>query len=485
VFNTLRWRLVISHVLVLLIAVLLAGVAFFFLLGGYRERLSTATLREVAVPVSFQVERTQSLADLRLLLRFLRQQSDTTDVGAVLVDGDGRVITDVNPADQALLGEQFPVPPASELSSTVGQLYRGAYTTTDGRSLDFVVIPLPQTLRGPVGTRMVNPTTDAVVLFIPRESAGTLVWDELVPRLLLAASAGLAPALLLVALLSRWIYRPLTRLRGATQAVSSGDLASEVDEDGPRETRELARDFNRMTREIAAGRSASQDFLMDASHELRTPLTSVRGFSEALFDGTIESDAERVRAGEIIQRETDRLLRLVSDLSDLARLEAGQARLEPTPLDVADVIQDVRETFAPAAEGASLRLEAQVDPDLPPVLADRDRLTQVLDNLLDNAVKHAPQASGVGITARRDGPGFVEIAVADDGPGIASGDLDRVFERFYRGPRGNSGLGLAISRELVRAHGGTIRVESGAGSGARFVFTLPVAPLSQESAPQG
>jgi signal transduction histidine kinase len=296
-----------------------------------------------------------------------------------------------------------------------------------------------------------------------------------VPRLLLAAFAGLAPALLLVALLSRWIYRPLTRLRGATQAVSGGDLTSEVDEAGPRETRELARDFNRMTREIAAGRSALQDFLMDASHELRTPLTSVRGFSEALLDGTVDSDAERVRAGEIIQRETDRLLRLVSDLSDLARLEAGQARLEPAPLDIAEVIADAGETFEPAAEAASLQIEMEVDPDLPPILADRDRLTQVLDNLLDNAVKHAPQASHVRITGRRDGPGFVEIAVADDGPGIAPEDLERVFERFYRGPRGNSGLGLAIVRELVRAHGGTIRAEAEAGAGTRFVFTLPVA----------
>ncbi len=487
-FDTLRWRLVISHVVVILIAVALAGVAFFFLVGGYRERISAATLRQVAVPVSFQVSRLQGPADARPLLRFLRQQAVVAGVGAVIVDDEGRVLADANPDQPELRGERFEMPPPGSLSSSVDRLYRGTHHTTDGRNFDFVVIPLPQAARvparpegAPAERQAAAPRAEAVVLFVPQESAGDLIRDDLAPRLLWAASAGLAAALIAVALLSRWIYRPLGRLRAAAAAVAQGDFSTRVRETGPRETRELAGDFNRMTAEVAAGRAALRDFLLDASHELRTPLTSVRGFSQALVDGTIESEAEQARAVEIIQRETERVLRLVNELSDLARLESGQGRLEPAPVDVAEALRDAAETFGPAADAASVRLEPQPEADLPAALVDPDRLTQVLDNLIDNALRHAGAGSRVLLTARRFGPSFIEVAVTDDGPGIPREELDNVFERFNRGARGNSGLGLAICRELVRSHGGSIWAESAEGTGTRFVFTLPIA----EAASQG
>ena len=474
-FDNLRFRLLASYLAVVLVTVALAGAAFFALLGGYQERLSSATLRQVAVPVTFQLSQVRRSTDIRPLLVYLRDQASGAGVGAVIVDSGGRVVVDANPDLPQLLGQQFALPPLDTLPRQIDQLYRGSLQTED-ETLDFVTIPLP----------LVIAETDqqtALVLFLPRKSAAQLIRDDLAPRLLLAALAGLGMALVVGVILGRWIYRPLARLRKAASDVAAGDFTTKVDEFGPRETRELAADFNRMTSEVAAGRAALRDFLIDTSHELRTPLTSVRGFSQALIDGTIVDDGERVRAAEIIQRETNRLLRLVNELSDLARLESGEVELKRSRLNIGGVITEAAEAFGPLADAAGVALHTEIEPDLPPVVADHDRLEQVLANLMDNALRHTPSSGQITLTARRSDGGGVEASVLDTGAGIPPGEMDKVFDRFYRGSRGNSGLGLTISRELVRAHGGDIRVESVEGLGARFSFTLPLATEAGEAAP--
>ena len=475
VFDNLRVRLFASYVAVVLVTVALAGAAFYALLGGYQERLSSATLRQVAVPITFQLSQLRRPAEIRPLLAYLRDQATVAGVGAVIVDSDGELLVDANPDLPQFPGQRFTLPPFNTLPRQIDQLYRGSLRT-ENETLDFVAIPLPLVIAQ-------SDEQTALVLFLPRKSATQLIRDDLAPRLLIAALAGLGVALVVGVILGRWIYRPLARLRKAASDVAAGNLTTKVDESGPRETRELAADFNRMTSKVAAGRAALHDFLIDTSHELRTPLTSLRGFSQALIDGTIVDEGGRVRAAEIIQRETSRLLRLVNELSDLARLESGEVALKRSRLNMGSVITEAVEALGPLAEAAGVALRTEIEPDLPPVMGDNDRLEQVLANLMDNALRHTPAGGQITLTARRTGRGGVEASVTDTGTGIPPNELDRVFDRFHRGARGNSGLGLTISRELVRAHGSDIRVQSIEGLGAQFSFTLPPATEGGEPAP--
>ncbi len=478
VLDTLRARLIVSHVLVAVVVIVLAAVTLVVLLDGYRERLSEATLREVAAPIALGLGRIATAGEARPLLAFLDSRTTDAGVGAAFVTADGRVIIETGDTSEAdLADETFDLPPVETLRPQGDELYSGELELSGGGAIDFVVIPLPPRVRRSALGQQTGEATGApvaLVLFVSQDSAADLIREDLAPRLMLAGGAGLAVALLLGLVLARWIYRPLGRLREAANAVAAGDLAAKAGETGPRETRELAADFNRMTDEVAAGRTALRDFLLDASHELRTPLTSIRGFSQALSDGTIDDDAGRVRAGEVIQSETERLLRLVDDLSDLSRLEAGQTQLSAEAVDVEAALMYVAELFGPAAGRAGAEVGVRVEGAVLAVRADADKLEQVISNLVDNALRHLEQGGHVLLTARPGRGRFVEIAVSDDGPGIPADELERVFDRFYRRARGNSGLGLAICRELVRAHGGDIWAERAGERGTRVAFTLPV-----------
>ena len=239
-----------------------------------------------------------------------------------------------------------------------------------------------------------------------------------------------------------------------------------------------------MAQSLEDGRARERHLLLSVSHDLRTPLTSIRGFAEAIQDGAIEDNAQ---AADVIIAESRRLERLVGDLLDLTKLEARQMSIAIRPTDVAEVVTTTAEGFRPAAAKSGLAIVLRVPghDGMPgsapphPVAADPDRLAQLLANLLENAMTFARSTrhGDPGRGPRR--PGGCVITVDDDGPGIAPGDLQRVFERFYRADRGpnrqmGSGLGLAIVAELATAMGGTVRAESpvNADGGSRFVVTL-------------
>jgi signal transduction histidine kinase len=232
---------------------------------------------------------------------------------------------------------------------------------------------------------------------------------------------------------------------------------------------------------VERARKVQRDFLANVSHELKTPLTSLIGFSQALVDGSLLSDAERARAATIIHEESERVLRMAQELLDLARVEAGSISMHITAVDLGGQLQQELEMVRPRAEGRSLSLKLNVPDDIPPVAADPERLHQILDNLLDNAVKYAPDGEVIVVrTARTDDE--VRIEVADRGPGIDESERRRIFEKFYRSaasralaPSG-TGLGLYICGELVERMGGRITVESETGSGSTFAITLPAAP---------
>jgi signal transduction histidine kinase len=220
-----------------------------------------------------------------------------------------------------------------------------------------------------------------------------------------------------------------------------------------------------------------QEFVANVSHELRTPLTSIRGFVEALRDGTIGDDAGRQRSLAVIDAELRRLQRLVADLLDLSRIESGQATLRREPVDLAAVLRHCAEVAAGRAEEADIELVVIASPGVPPVTGDADRLEQVVRNLLDNALRYTAAGGRVELwlaTVERK----VHIVVTDTGAGIPEHALPRLFERFYtadpaRAGRG-TGLGLAIAREIALAHGGDIAVASTPGVGSTFTVVLPL-----------
>lgn len=221
-----------------------------------------------------------------------------------------------------------------------------------------------------------------------------------------------------------------------------------------------------------------RDFVANVSHEMRTPIGLIRGYVEAMQDGLAESAAERNEMLGIMREELDRLAALIRDLLHLARLDAGQVRLELEPVSLSALVPHLVRKMAPLIEQAGVAVRAEIPPDLPLTLADADQVEQVLLNLLDNALRHTPAGKGVTIRAEADGD-RVQIRVEDQGSGIPPQERHLVWERFYRGDpahsrkKGGTGLGLAIVRGIVTAHGGQVWVEEAPGGGCSFRFTLP------------
>lgn len=224
--------------------------------------------------------------------------------------------------------------------------------------------------------------------------------------------------------------------------------------------------------------AAQRRFVADASHELRTPIAAVKGMLELLDDGAKDRPDVRDDFIHTMQLEADRLGRLVSELLTLARLEAGTLTLDPAAHRVADIVGDVAAVMRTLAADQNVRIEVDVADEDVCVLADRDRIVQVLMGFTDNALRHSPEGTSIHISARRSDQ-RMRLEVSDEGPGIPPEAIDRVFERFYRGDSsrgsgGGTGLGLAIAREIVEAHGSTIDVRSEPGQGATFGFDLPI-----------
>jgi two-component system sensor histidine kinase VicK len=281
-------------------------------------------------------------------------------------------------------------------------------------------------------------------------------------------------------LLSRAIARPVRRLTDAAAAVSQGDLDQQVPVAAEDELGGLSRTFNEMTARLRAARQMQVDFVANVSHELRTPLTTLKGMTETLRDGAIEDKGVRDRFLGTIEVETDRLIRLVNDLLILSRADSEALDLAREAVDVAVLAEGLALRFAPQTNEKGLRIQVQASDGCPPVWGDRDRIDQVLINLVDNAVKYSPIGGTIAIRVSCLAEDKVRIEVQDHGPGIPPEELAQIGERFYRTDRarsreeGGSGLGLAIARALVRAHGGELWVESEVGEGTTVSCVLPV-----------
>jgi len=297
--------------------------------------------------------------------------------------------------------------------------------------------------------------------------------------------AGLTGAALLFSGLISSMRRPLEELVEASGRLAAGDLETRVKIGGLSETATLGAAFNEMAAELQrrAGErdqleTMKDEFVLTASHELRSPLTSVQGFAELLMLERDKLSSKQADTVEIILDNTRHLVRLLNDLLDLARSDAGRLTIKPAPTGVEPLVEDAVRTMRSQTEAARQGLHSEIEQDLPEVSVDRDRIRQVLVNLLTNAHEYSPEGASIAVmVARRNGA--VEIAVSDNGPGMAEDQLEHIFERFTRGDAGltqhvgGTGLGLAISKSLVELHGGTIGADSVPGRGSTFRVLLP------------
>jgi len=239
---------------------------------------------------------------------------------------------------------------------------------------------------------------------------------------------------------------------------------------------ELAQAFNSMAGNLERAEQLQRNMVADVAHELRTPLSNLRGYLEAVGDGVIKPDADTIRS---LDEEATLLSRLVDDLQELSLTEAGELKLVCQAEDISELINQAVAAVRAQAEAKGVSVTIDLPDELPPVNIDSHRISQVLRNLLENAVAHTAQGDSITVTAeQRDN--WVEVAVADTGEGIPAEDLPYIFERLYRVDKsraratGGSGLGLTIARSLVEAHGGRIEAQSELGKGSRFTFTIPI-----------
>lgn len=305
--------------------------------------------------------------------------------------------------------------------------------------------------------------------------------------------AGLTGALLLFSGLIASMRRPLEELVEASGRLAAGDRSARVKIGGLSETATLGAAFNEMAGQLEVEASQrdqldrlKDEFVLTASHELRSPLTSVQGFAELLMLERDSLTAKQVETVEIILDNCRHLARLLNDLLDLTRSDAGRLAIAPQPTEVAPLIDDAVRTMRAQTEGAHQTLAQRVEQGLPLVDVEADRIRQILVNLLTNAHEYSPEGASIEARARAV-DAEVEIAVIDNGPGIPEDQLEHIFERFTRGDAGltqrvgGTGLGLAISKSLVELHGGTIAVDSTPGQGSTFRFRLPTVAAPSEA----
>jgi signal transduction histidine kinase len=296
-------------------------------------------------------------------------------------------------------------------------------------------------------------------------------------RFLLAGAIAAVIALGLARWFARGMTQPLRDMAEAARRMETGDYSTRVHTSSRDEVGQLAVAFNRMSSELELLETSRRDLVANVSHELKTPIAAIRAHLENLLDGVEEPNPETL---EVMLAQSERLGRLVEQLLDLSKLESGEVPLRREEIVLAPLVSLVMSEIEVASADRDVDVRSDLPDDLPPIEADPERVHQVIFNLVDNAVRFTPEGGHVRIEAHGHN-GSVEVSVVDTGVGIPPEALPRLFERFYRvdpartREDGGTGIGLAIARSVVEAHGGTIRAESEPGHGSTFTFDLPVA----------
>ena len=458
--HSLRIRLLLAFTLAIVFSI---GSTFFFL--GMNVRGEVRNLYEsYSMAYATRVQQTLSLyyqeqGDWSGVQSFVEQMEFLHGQRVVLTDSNGMVVADsrgellgdqyvADEPDQILLGEkradeepcQIMLPVGKDES--LGEVYIYPVSRQE--------LALPQRFLKPVHQ--------------------SLVWGALV-------AVGIA--LLVTFILSRRIRSPVKALSFAARRLGQGDFSQRVSVVDKTEMGEFARTFNSMAGELEKAEQMKRTMIADIAHELRTPLSNIIGYLEATHDGVLKADINTLRT---IEEEAVLLSRLVDDLQELSLVDADELKLICHVEDISEIIKQAVKAKQPQIANKGLSLLVDLPDTLPAVIIDSQRISQVLRNLLDNAVAHTAEGS-VTVSARQQDK-QVQIDVVDTGEGIPEEDLPNIFERFYRVDKsrtratGGSGIGLTIAKRLVEAHGGSIEVHSEEGKGSRFSFTIPVADSS-------
>jgi signal transduction histidine kinase/arylsulfatase A-like enzyme len=447
--SRLWFRLLIGTCLVLAVTlgavVLLVNKALTGSFQDYVEDQQSARVQRAESILSRYYDRRREWAGIEPTLQSV---ADLMGERLVLADAQGRVVADSQ-------------------NALVGQMARDSWSgkRVSIRSQEFAV-----------GTLYINPMAGGPVGLDPR---GQLFLTTLSSYFLWAAAAGLLAAIGLSVGLARWLAAPIEALTRAVRRMERGDLEQRISTSVGGEVGTLAEACNALAASLSRVERLRKNMVTDIAHELRTPLASIQGYLEAIQDGVVEPNDQTLTT---IHQELMQLTRLVDDLQELSLAEAHQLDLHREEVNLPELVEWEVRAFLPQAAAQQVELSVDTGPaaELPWLWLDAGRIRQVLGNILRNALAHTPAGGRVSVRVSAVGDQAI-VAVEDTGVGIGPADLEQVFERFYRADRarsrkaGGTGLGLTIARELVRAHGGTIRAESEVGAGTRFLIALPIA----------
>jgi signal transduction histidine kinase len=445
VIHSLQFRLLVAFTLVILIT---TGTVFFFV-----SQTTGGEIRQYW-------EHSEQIRTRRMqfeLSRYYHQQGDWEGIQPFVEQWGGLY------GRRIILSDASGVVVADSQGDLLGELY---HPDSPGRVLS------PPWTEDVIGTLYISPEPSAGV-----ESTSPHRLSEAIGRFLLwGGLLAVAIALIITFILSRRILAPVKTLTLTARRLGKGDLSQRTQFKGKGELGELAQAFNSMASDLERAEKLRQNMVADIAHELRTPLSNIRGYLEAVRDGVIKPDADTIHS---LDEEATLLSRLVDDLHELSLAEAGELTLVCQAEDIAELINETVAAVQSQAEAKGLSVSIDLPDKLPAVNIDSHRISQVLRNLLENAVAHTAKGDAITVSARQQGS-WVEVSVADTGEGIPDEDLSNIFERFYRVDKsraratGGSGLGLTIAKRLVEAHGGKIEVQSELGKGSRFSFTVPI-----------
>jgi two-component system OmpR family sensor kinase len=477
-FTSLRSRLLLSYLVIIAVCLSVVALALLALSVTQNGRLlpTLGQLNAIGQAVRRELVRAGDFdrTDLASVEALLQEVSANQDVRiAIINQGTGRVLFDSSNDRSAWSGIQ-----ASEVRRPRGEFQAvdpgipvGRYQSQGGDR--WLVFSQPLTGRA----------ENRLIIVYGRPEPGPLRYfgETFLRPLCQAGIIALLASLLLAVLISRSVAGPLQGMAEASESIAKGEFDQQLPLQGPDEVQRLAQSFNSMATQVDHSQIAQRDLVANVSHDLKTPLTAIRGWSQALLDGTADAPDEQRNAILIIQSEADRMQRMVEQLLDLARIESGGLNLVLEEIDLQSLIIAVQNNYSARALAQGIELSA-ITESVPRITGDNDRLTQAVSNLVDNALVHTPENGHVDVVLQPYGAAFLDIIVQDSGPGIPPAELDRIFERFYRvdksregaGESRGSGIGLAIVKELTEAHRGEVFASSQLGRGSAFTIRLPV-----------
>ncbi|AGB41464.1 histidine kinase,HAMP domain-containing protein,histidine kinase [Halobacteroides halobius DSM 5150] len=470
-FNTISRKLLIRFVVIILVTLFILGLALAYLFQNYYYNDTEEKFIEQGKKIATLVQGSLYKGNYKETISFLRNSQRFFEGEVWIVNSKGLVLATTQ--EKEFQGIRLN-------KKEIEQAFRGKIISKRGFARYFEEPVLFTAVPIVFEERVIG----AVCVYSPLAGLSSTLKD-LQWLLFYAALLAITLAFILSFTLSKRFSHPLKVMKKIAVSMAHGNFSNRVEINSNDEIGQLASSFNYLADKLEKTIDSLQKkerlqrrFVADVSHELRTPLTSIHGFIKALKNGVYESKADQQEYYAIISEEVKRLIRLVNDLLDLSRLELGQIRLEQEPLNMKEIIKGVIKNLELNLAKKNLTINLNTSQEIPLVLADRDRIEQVLINLLSNAIDFTPQGERIKIDFLVE-PNRVKILVEDTGPGIPKEELNDIWNRFHKvdkartTSKGGTGLGLAIVKEIIDRHDGQVWVDSKEGVGSRFGFSLP------------